>query len=108
MNYLTLIVVGIAGVIVGSYFGMQKGNGGKKNILSKQAEAKIENKQKILEFLKNNENLPAGEAGITNNNVEELCSVSNATAERYLDELEREEKLVQHGKIGTGVFYTLK
>jgi len=62
---------------------------------------KQENKEKILEFLKKNEK-------ITNNNVERLCNVSNATAERYLDQLEKDEKLTQHGKIGTDVFYTLK
>jgi len=32
----------------------------------------------------------------------------NATAEQYLDELEKEGKLTQHGVIGQGVFYTPK
>ena len=43
-----------------------------------------------------------------NNDVEKLAGVSNATAERYLDELEKEWKLTQHGTIGQNVFYTLK
>ncbi|MBU4536545.1 winged helix-turn-helix transcriptional regulator [Patescibacteria group bacterium] len=107
MNYILLIIVGIAGVIIGSYFGMPKGGSGNKNILTKQAEAKIENKQKILKFLKKNENLPAGKAGITNNDVEELCDVSNATAERYLDELENEGKIEQIGKTGKYTYYRL-
>ena len=45
---------------------------------------------------------------IQNNDVEKLAGVSNATAERYLDELEKEGKLTQHGVIGQGVFYTFK
>ena len=32
----------------------------------------------------------------------------NATAERYLDELEKEGKLTQHGTIGQNVSYTIK
>jgi Fic family protein len=34
--------------------------------------------------------------------------MSNATAERYLNDLEKEGKITQHGKIGQSVFYTLK
>ncbi len=45
---------------------------------------------------------------IQNNDVEKLAKVSNATAERYLNDLEKEGKLTQHGKIGQNVFYTLK
>ncbi len=103
MNYLTLILVAIAGIIIGSYFSSyakatkDKGVG----LIFGQMKKKQENKEKILEFLKKNEK-------ITNNNVERLCNVSNATAERYLDQLEKDEKLTQHGKIGTDVFYTLK
>jgi len=44
---------------------------------------------------------------IQNNDVEKLTGVSNATAERYLSELEKEGKLTQHGTIGQSVFYTL-
>ena len=48
--------------------------------------------------------------------MEKIAGVSNATAERYLDELEKEgsstglgvKKLTQHGTIGQKVFYTLK
>ncbi len=98
MNYTILIIIGIAGIIIGSYFSMQKGGRGKKNILSKQAEAKIENKSKILEFLNDNEK-------ITNNDIEELCNVSNATAERYLDQLEKEGKIKQIGTVGQSVYY---
>ena len=71
------------------------------NLIASQSKAKATNKEKILEFLGENEK-------ITNNNVEKLTDMSNATAERYLNDLEKEGKITQHGKIGQGVFYTLK
>ncbi len=41
-------------------------------------------------------------------NVEKMFGVSDATATRYLDELEKEQKIRQIGKTGQNVFYTLK
>ena len=88
------------------YIARRKVNDG---FIAKQVEQKIENKKKILEFVQQN-------GKIQNNDVEKLTGVSNATAERYLDELEKEgsstglgvKKLIQHGSIGQSVFYTLK
>ncbi|MFH1402115.1 MAG: DUF977 family protein [Patescibacteria group bacterium] len=103
MNYIILILVAVAGIIIGSYFPSfakatkDRGVG----LIFGQSKKKQENKSKIQEFLKDTPK-------ITNNDVEKLCGVSHATAERYLDELEKDGKLVQHGKIGTDVFYTLK
>jgi len=96
MNYLILIIVRVAGIILGSYFARQKGG-----LISEQNKKKMANKVKILEFLQNNEKN-------TNNDAEKMLSVSNSTTERYLDELEKDGKLTQHGKIGQSVFYTLK
>ena len=45
---------------------------------------------------------------IANNDVEILLNVSDATATNYLEELEKEGKIKQHGKIGRGVYYTPK
>ncbi|MCK9211790.1 MAG: DUF977 family protein [Candidatus Paceibacterota bacterium] len=98
MNYFILIIVAIAGVALGMYIARRKANAG---FIAKQVEQKAENKEKILAF--------AQEHGkIQNNDVEKLAGVSNATAERYLDELEKEGKLTQHGTIGQNVFYTAK
>ena len=58
-------------------------------------------KQKIIEYIKQNQK-------ITNNQVEELLGVSDTTAYRYLEELEREREIVQHGKTGRAVEYRLK
>lgn len=43
---------------------------------------------------------------ITNDDVEELFCISDSTARSYLNELEAEGKLVQHGDSGRGVYYT--
>jgi len=68
---------------------------------NKQSQKKAENKEKILQLFQETEK-------VQNNDVEKLLGVSDATATRYLDELEKEGKLTQRGKTGQGVFYTLK
>lgn len=105
MNYFVLILVAIAGIALGMYLA-RRGKGGLISkpfdyAQGKQTEQKTENKQKILAFVQEHKR-------IQNNDVEKLAGVSNATAERYLDELEKEGKLTQHGTIGQSVFYTSK
>ncbi|OGG94200.1 hypothetical protein A2609_02730 [Candidatus Kaiserbacteria bacterium RIFOXYD1_FULL_47_14] len=98
MNYFLLIIVAIVGIALGMYLARRNANAG---FIAKQVEQKAENKQKIIEFLQEH-------TQVQNNDVEKLDGVSNATAERYLDELEKEGKLAQHGVIGQNVFYTIK
>ena len=98
MNYFILIIVAIAGIALGIYLARRNATVG---FIAKQVEQKAENMQKILAFVQEH-------GKIQNNDVEKLSGVSNATAERYLDELEKEGKLTQHGEIGQNVFYTLK
>src|SRR3989344_6299575 len=97
MNYLVLIIVALAGIALGIFIARRNKGG----LIPEQEARKAENKKKILEFIQAN-------GKIQNNDVEKLAEVSNATAERYLDELEKEGKLTQHGVIGQGVFYTPK
>jgi len=73
-----------------------------RNLLAK-ASAKIQSKkkaklEKIMAAL-NTKNK------ITNNEVEKLLHVSDATAERYLSTLVKEGKIIQVGKQGKGVLY---
>lgn len=96
MNYFVLIIVAIVGIAIGIYIARRNTNAG---FIAKQVEQKTANKEKILAFLQEH-------GKIQNNDVEKLVAVSNATAERYLDELEKEGKLIQHGSIGQGVYYT--
>lgn len=98
MNYIVLIIVAVVGIALGMYIARRNTNAG---FIAKQVEQKAENKQKILAFVQEH-------GKIQNNDVEKLAGVSNATAERYLDELEKGGKIIQHGVIGQGVFYTPK
>lgn len=45
---------------------------------------------------------------ITNNDVEKLLGVSDATATRYLDALEKQDKIEAFGKSAKAAFYRLK
>ncbi len=68
---------------------------------SSQQKKKQENKEKIMDELQNKQK-------ITNNDIEKLLNVSDATATRYLNELEKENKIEQIGKIGRAVYYRLR
>ncbi|MFH1402478.1 MAG: winged helix-turn-helix transcriptional regulator [Patescibacteria group bacterium] len=106
MNYILLILVAMAGIILGGYFGARKHDPkllkiiGRGGLIFGQAKKKEKNKSKILEFLNSNEK-------ITNNQAEKLLKVSDSTAERYLNELEKEQKIKQIGTVGQGVYYRL-
>lgn len=67
----------------------------------KQQRQKDENLKKIFEMVQ-------GKGTITNNEVEKELGVSNATAERYLNELEKEGKLQQIGETGQSVIYKIR
>ncbi len=96
MDYLILIIAGVVGIWLGYKFALQR-----RGLIAEQSKRKAENKEKILAFLRNN-------GKIQNNDVEKLAGVSDATTERYLDELEKDGKISQHGEISHAVFYTLK
>ena len=63
-----------------------------------QTRQKGENLQKVLEFL-------ASHGQLTNDDVQKLLGVSDATATRYLEELEKEGRIRQGGREGRGVYY---
>ncbi len=97
MNYLTLIIVAVVGIALGAYFARKRSG----DLISGQAKKKPENKEKILEFLRENKK-------VANNDIEKLLDVSDATATRYMNELEKEQKVRQIGKTGNAVYYILK
>ncbi len=96
MNYLFLIIILIVGIGIGVYFTRRNNT----SPLSEQSKKKAENKEKILEFLRENEK-------VVNNDIEKFLGVSDATATRYLDELEKENKVEQVGVTGSAVYYVL-
>jgi len=96
MNYLTLIIVAVAGIAFGAYFARRN-----RVAIPEQSRKKQENKDEVLAFARKN-------GKVKNGDVEKMLGVSDATAERYLDELEKGGKIEQHGIIGQNVFYTPK
>lgn len=69
-----------------------------RGIVKDEVGKKEENLQKIREFM-------ATKDRITNNDVEQLVWVSDATAERYLNQLEKEGIIKQVGT-GSETYYT--
>lgn len=110
MNIFILIIVAVAGIALGYYFARatflkklnrQARQGG--DLIAEQGRKKVENKKKILLALRDTR-----ENKITNNDIEKLLGVSDATATRYLDELEKEGKILQIGATGRAVHYVLR
>jgi len=102
-SYLILIM----GVIIGGvavYFLMRSGKTvagdiQSESLIEKQAREKIANKEAVLDLLET-------QGKLTNNHIEMMLGISDATAERYLQELEKEGKVKQIGNTGSGVYYT--
>ena len=72
----------------------------KELLVEKQTREKEENERKIMEFFDG-----ASDKRAVNNDIENLLGVSDATATRYLDELEKEGRIRQVGKTGRYVYY---
>jgi hypothetical protein len=68
------------------------------NLIARQSQEKQEHLQKALALARSQEK-------ITNNDIEKLLGVSDATAERYLDELEKQGRIRQIGAKGGYVYY---
>lgn len=68
-------------------------------LLETQAKEKEENISRIVEFF------TVQHGPVSNKDIQDLLGVSSATATRYLEELEKEEKIHQVGDSGAGVFY---
>ena len=89
-----LIGFGVGYWIAGRFFGRKKGN-----LTNDEREKKAKEARGRVMKLFN------GKSEITNNNVEELLGVSDATATNYLDELERQGRITQVGRTGRFVYY---
>jgi predicted HTH transcriptional regulator len=97
MSYTTIIIIAIVGIIIGYLLARRR----KESLIFGQVKRKRENKQKILDFLQQNKR-------VANNDIEKMLGVSDATATRYLNELEKEQKIRQIGTTGKYVYYVLK
>jgi Fic family protein len=100
-NIIIFIVVLLVGVAIGIWLVRREG---KKmeigDVNQERSEEKEKRKERILNFLQMR--------GKTNNDeVQGLLHVSDASAENYLDELEKEGKIRQVGETGRSVEYEL-
>ena len=96
-------MVGIGvGVLLSWLFLKLKSQKRKKSLIQIQAEEKMRDKEAILGLME------SGNEPLTNHHIEMMLGIPESSATRYLDELEREGKVVQNGKTGRDVFYTLR
>ena len=82
-----------------------------RELLEKEHLAIDNKRQKRLDsimtlFAKQTNNGSTDSPRVTNDEVEKFLRVSNATATRYLSILKKENKILQNGKTGKGVYYT--
>lgn len=101
MDYfnIILVLVGIALAVLVFYLAKKKCKEKEiPELIRQQAEKKQASKNRILEEI-------SLKSSITNDDVEKLVEVSDATATRYLDELEKEGKIRQVGERGGYVYY---
>ncbi|MEK9185878.1 MAG: FaeA/PapI family transcriptional regulator [Patescibacteria group bacterium] len=100
MNQILIFVIGVAVGGIAVWLAIKKPEvQGEVGLLEKQAEEKEENKKKILEFF-------ASRDKASNDEIQDFLGVSDATAERYLHELEQEGKIRQVGSTGRHVYYS--
>lgn len=69
------------------------------NLIDKQAQEKALHLEKIKEFMQDKDK-------VANKDIAEMLGISEATAVRYFDELEKTGFLKQVGKTGKYVFYS--
>ena len=109
---LTFIIGLIVGAVLGAgivYLAMRGSNKNTKESAKESAVELPEALQKKAENMQNLKNLITQKSNsdkITNDEVQQLLGVSDATAERYLEELESEGLITQSGLSGKYVYYT--
>jgi len=108
MGIVSIVFIAlIVGVIIGGAIAMGVREDARKNKTG-VSNPKESAKNTIMEILNSKAASEGEEKRITNNDVEKAIGVSDATATRYLDELEEEGKIEQVGKSGRHVYYKKK
>ncbi|MFC1802099.1 hypothetical protein ACFLY7_01530 [Patescibacteria group bacterium] len=124
MNYLILIIIALISFALGrksvktfvpkSVDELKNMRVGAKEALSERTEKRKErilglmNSEAVHQKELNTCDLVDRSPGITCSDVEKLLDVSDQTACKYLNELEKEEKIEQIGDSGKNVYYVLK
>ncbi len=95
---MTPITYFILGLVVGGVVLLLWLRRSKTGLIARQQGEKAAHKQAIIAAF-------AGKGQLTNDEVQKLLGVSDATATRYMDELEKEGKVKQVGPTGQNVYY---
>lgn len=101
MTQIIFIIVGIAIIVILLSRKTREQVAGICVAALDQTVRKNANKEKVVTLL-----VEKGE--LSNSDIREALGVSERTAVRYMDELEREGKVEQVGNAGRGVIYHLK
>ncbi len=100
MPNITYLVIGL---VIGYILGKRKvgpsvDSGQDSTLITEQAEEKKRNFEKVMAYFDQNRQA-------TNDQIQQLLGVSDATAERYLQEMEVWGKIKQVGRTGKQVTY---
>ncbi|MBI2013583.1 MAG: winged helix-turn-helix transcriptional regulator [Candidatus Colwellbacteria bacterium] len=101
MTQIILIIISIAIVILLLHRRSRESIVGICAVALDQTIRKNANKEKILKLLTNKEM-------VSNSDIREALGIASRTVVRYMDELEKEDKVEQVGTIGHQVTYRLK
>ena len=99
-QFIIFLIIGVAGIVVGYYLAARRKMVGRGAVERRQTEKDM-NINKLKEYLK-------GKTTVTNDEIGRFLGVSDSTATRYMDELEKEGVVEQVGKEGRGVHYKIK
>ncbi len=97
---MIISVVALVGLGIWQMVSGKNGSQPALDLIGKEAVEKEERKNKILKFLE-------GKEKISNKDVEKLLGVSDSTATRYLNELEKEGTINQVYTDGPYVYYSI-
>lgn len=100
VNFISGFVIG--GAVVYFFMLMMQGQKGSGTI--EEFDTKAEG-EKAINIAKLKEFIATSSGKITNDQVEKMLGVSNATTQRYLEQLEKEGLIKQVGKEGQSVYY---
>ena len=102
---IILIMVGVAGILVGCKLAVRRKMKQMYGVVEERSNVRDENMEKLRKHLLSKRG--ARHPFVTNNGVEQLLGVSDATATRDLDALERDGLLRQVRSDGNSVHYKI-
>ncbi len=108
MNIVYLVIGLVIGIIIGRNFNKKMLAGdccapqtnSEQGTMTEQIEEKEKNLAKVREFIADKEK-------VTNQEIQKLLNISDATVARYFDDLEKEGIIKQVGETGQSVYYDI-